>query len=289
MTIAIGAKFNGGVVVCADTKVVATDGATHHGSKVFLGTNPERMAWAVANAADDGNAAKMLAGELSYAVADAENYGDLIKQLKEKMTEWYSAFGSNKPPALHFLISWGGKGSSSLFFCEPPNTVYSVSHVMPIGQGARPIEPMVDGLFCTIPKFGVRSALLKLAYLMHIAKNQEGSACGGNTTTVVVTDRGTFTFVDGDEMEKAEKFAEKLDEFISTVRKGLLHSFAETPEEKPSIESIFTVSSLSQIYSELSNEAEALAFPSLKFLETGWWERKKLKTQPKLTDKTDEK
>jgi hypothetical protein len=36
MTIAIGGMFEGGVVVCADTKVLATDGATHHKSKVSL-------------------------------------------------------------------------------------------------------------------------------------------------------------------------------------------------------------------------------------------------------------
>ena len=86
VTIAIGAKFEGGVAVCADTKVVSTDGATHCGSKVFLGANPEKMAWAVANAADDGNAAKMLAGELSSAVSCAENYGDLLKRVKKSMT-----------------------------------------------------------------------------------------------------------------------------------------------------------------------------------------------------------
>ena len=34
MTIAIGAEFDGGAIVCADTKIVATDGTTTHGSKV---------------------------------------------------------------------------------------------------------------------------------------------------------------------------------------------------------------------------------------------------------------
>lgn len=275
MTIAIGATFEGGVAVCADTKIVATDGATHHGSKVVLSVNQKRMAYAIANAADDGNAAKMLAGELGCAVCDAGNYADLMKRVKQAMTEWHSAFGGVKPPALHFLISAGGKDGSSLYFCEPPNTVYSVSHVMAIGQGARPIEPFAEGLFWPIPKFGVKSALLKLAYLMQIAKNQEGSACGGKTTTVVVSDRGTFTFVDNDEMNKAEDFAEHLDEFLSSIRKGLLDSFAEGEQEKPSVEELFTINEISRKYSELSEQAKSLTFPSLVHLERGWWERKK--------------
>ena len=162
MTIAIGAQFEGGVAVCADTKVVATDGATHWGSKVFLGVSPDRMAWAIANAADDGNAAKMLAEELSSAVSDSKNYKDLLKRAKEIMTSWYSAFGNVKPPIVHFLVSLGGKDNSSLYFCEPPNTVCSVGDVMAIGQGARPIESFANDLFWSIPKFGAKSALLKL-------------------------------------------------------------------------------------------------------------------------------
>ncbi len=233
MTIAIGAEFEGGVAVCADTKIVATDGATTHGSKVFVSVTQKQMAYAIANAAEDGHAADMLAGELSSAACASENWADLQKKLKQTMTDWYLGFGTVKPPVLHFLLSYGGKEQSGLFFCEPPNTVLRVTHAIAIGQGARPIDTFIKNLFWPIPKFGVKTALLRLAYLMCRAKNEEGSACGGNTTTVVVTKDGAFTFVEQEEMQKAEDLASQLDEFLSDLRKQILSS---EPKESPEVD-----------------------------------------------------
>jgi 20S proteasome alpha/beta subunit len=268
MTIAIGAEFDGGAVVCADTKIVATDGATTHGSKVSLSVTPKKMAYAIANAADDGNAAKMLASELTSAACDSENWPDLQKRLKQTMTEWYSGFGTVKPPALQFLLSHGGNKHSGLFFCEPPNTVLSVTHAMAIGQGARPIEPLLPALFWPIPKFGVKSALLRLAYLMHRAKTEEGSACGGRTTTVVVSSDGAFTFLEDDEMKQAEELGASIGKFVGDLRKGLLSLPTQEAQEAE-------IKGFSQEYLELAKEAESLAFPSLDWLDKPWWKRKK--------------
>lgn len=268
MTIAIGATFEGGAVVCADTKVVATDGATHHGSKVTLSVNRNRMAYAIGNAAEDGYAAKMLSGELGAAACSSENFVDLQNKLKEKMTEWYLGFGSTKPPVLHFLLSAGGNGHSALYFCEPPNTVLFISHAMAIGQGARPIEPFAESLFWNLPQFGVKEALLKLAYLMHVAKSEEGSACGGKTTTVVVSDQGTFAFVSDDEMEAAEKWAERMDSLLGTIRSDLSGPFTQEEQE-------MKIKEFSQRYFDLAREAKGLSFPSLETLDKAWWDRKK--------------
>ncbi len=268
MTIAIGAEFDGGTVVCADTKIVATDGATSGGSKVSLSVTPKRMSYAIANAADDGHAATMLAGEMTSAACDSDNYGDLRIKLKATMTAWYSSYGLTKPPVLQFLLSCGGKATASLLFCEPPNTVLSVSHVMAIGQGARPIEPIMKGLFWPIPKFGVGSALLRLAYLMQRAKSEEGSACGGNTTAVVVTKHGAFTFVEDEEMQRAEALASKVDDFLAGFRKQLLST---DPKDAKAVD-------LKKHMKEVSKEAGLLTF-SLDLLDrTGW--RPKKHTSP---------
>jgi 20S proteasome alpha/beta subunit len=268
MTIAIGASFEGGAVVCADTKIVATDGATTNGSKVTLALTPKKMAYAIANAAEDGNAANMLASEMTSAACSAANWTDLVKRVKQTMTEWYSGFGAARPPALHFLLSHGGNEHSGIYFCEPPNTVLSVTHVMAIGQGARPIEPLLDKLFWPIPKFGVKSALLKLAYLMHRAKSEEGSACGGSTTTVIVSSDGAYTFVEEGEMQKAEEVAGRMEKFLGDIRKGLL-----SPEKLESQDA--AIKKFTQKYLELTSEAEALQFSSLSWLERPWWKSKK--------------
>jgi len=269
MTIAIGAEFDGGTVVCADTKIVATDGATSSGSKVSLSVTPKRMAFAIASAADDAHAASMLAGDMTSAACDSEHGRDLQNKLKETMTTWYSAYGAMKPPALHFLLSCGGRQTSNLYFCEPPNTVLRASHVMAIGQGARPIETLMNALFWPIPKFGVKSALLRLAYLMYRAKNEEGSACGGNTTTVVVTKGGAFTFVEDEEMRKAEDLASRVDDFLGDFRKQILSA---EPKDAKEVDM--------KRYVEMIKEAENMPF-SLEWLEKTGWKTTKQKSKAK--------
>jgi hypothetical protein len=258
VTIAIGAVFDGGTAVCADTKIVATDGATSSGSKVSLSLTPKKMTYAVANAAEDGRAATMLAGEMTNAACDSDSYEVLLIKLKEVMTAWYSAYGVMKPSAPQFLLACGGKRTSNLFFCEPPNTVLRISDVIAIGQGGRPIEPIMQTLFWPIPKFGVKSALLRLAYLMYRAKAEEGSACGGNTTAVIVTKDGAFTFVKDEEMQKAEVLASKVDSFLTDTCKQLLTS--EPKEAGQGMEQFVS----------LGKDAKELRF-SLELLnKTGW-------------------
>lgn len=74
MTIALGAAFDGGAIVCADSLVCASDGATSYGSKTFLGVSATKRMHAIANACEDAYAAKMLGEEISFAISDAEEY-----------------------------------------------------------------------------------------------------------------------------------------------------------------------------------------------------------------------
>jgi 20S proteasome alpha/beta subunit len=269
MTIAIGAEFEGGTIVCADTKIVATDGATSEGSKVMLSVNDRKIAYAIANAAEDGNAASMMASELGSAACGSESWAEISQNLKRVMTEWYSGFGGAKPPVLQFILSYGGLFNSGLYFCEPPNTVLRVSHVIAIGRGSRPIEPMMHGLFWPIPMFGVKEALLKVAYLMYRAKKDEGSACGGNTTAVVVTKEGSFAFVEGEEMEAAERLAAKIENNVEDFRNGMLSLL---PKDSQALKH----EKCAERYLALVKEAENLAFPGLDWLNKTGWKAKQL-------------
>src|SRR5271169_1076023 len=72
VTIAIGTPFSFGVIkgalVCADSLVVATDGATTFGTKTHLSITQRKSVFAIAGAADDGDASNMLAGDITSAL-----------------------------------------------------------------------------------------------------------------------------------------------------------------------------------------------------------------------------
>ncbi len=285
MTIAIGARYSDGAIVCADTKVVSTDGSTSSGSKAFVSVSSNQLSCAVANAADDAHAAKMLASQIANAVGSTpiatavgadtvSNWNDAFDRIKKTMTEWYSAFGAVKPPALHFLLACGGKNYSDLIFCEPPNTVWSCQEPMAIGQGARPIDNITVKLFWPWLNGGVRAALLKLAFLMHRAKKEEGSACGFETRTLIVTKKGRFAFIPNGEMAAAEQFAEKVDSLLADFRKALLSGEPKESRDK-------ALSELAKLYLELGEESDSLNFPSLSRLERPMpWEKQKPRLEP---------
>jgi hypothetical protein len=264
MTIAIGTRYDDGAIVCADTKVVSTDGSTSTGRKAFVSVSSNQLSCAVANAADDAHAAKMLASYIADAVGSSLAWTDVPNKIKKIMTDWYSAFGAVKPPLLHFLLASGGKDHSELYFCEPPNTVLSCHESMAIGQGARPLDNITSHLFWPWLAGGVKGALLKLAFLMYRAKTEEGSACGGATTTLIVTKRGRFAFIPSGEMEAAENLAKNVEDWLMEIRKSVLGGAAK--EE--------TAKELSKQHLYLSSRVEELEFPSLSRLERPMpWEK----------------
>src|SRR5438034_9962361 len=98
MTIAIGTLYSEGIIVCADTKVVATGGATTADSKVFASISPKGRMFLIADAAEDANAAKMLAGEISHAMCDAEKPYHLGPSIKAVMEPWHNSYHHVPPP-----------------------------------------------------------------------------------------------------------------------------------------------------------------------------------------------
>jgi hypothetical protein len=182
MTIAIGALYSEGVIVAADSKVVFSDGSTDMDTKLSLSMSPEQAMLAIADAAEDGHAAKTVAGKIGSAFIDAHReHKNPDTPLRNAMGRWYRSYGHSQVPILEFLVGnvivdeWAG-----LYYLQPPSTIL-MKAPMAIGRGARPVEPLLDLL--SNAKNPLKPQLLLTAYLMHLAKEQEGSACGGQTTT----------------------------------------------------------------------------------------------------------
>jgi 20S proteasome alpha/beta subunit len=261
MTIAIGALYSDGVIVAADSKVVFSDGSTDTDTKLSLSMSPERAMLAIADAAEDGRAAKTVAGGIGSAFIDAHRERKSPEiLLRNAMGRWYRSYGHSQPPGIEFLVgkvivdNWAG-----LYYLQPPSTIL-LKAPMAIGRGARPVEPLL-GLLDN-EKTPLKSQLLLIAYLMHLAKEEEGSACGGRTTVLVVAKDGSFTFVD--EMDAAEKLAAEIHSSIQQcVREmvGAATRFPTTPFQ--------------ELQKDLLSKAEKFEFASLRHLERNVWKRRK--------------
>jgi 20S proteasome alpha/beta subunit len=266
MTIAIGALYSDGVIVAADSKVVFSDGSTDSGNKLFLSLSPERAMFSIADAAEDAHAAKTVAGDISSAFVNAHREGkDSAKLLKRVMGTWYRSYGHSQVPVLEFLVGkvivdkWVG-----LYYLQPPSTVLWQAPFA-IGRGARPVEPLLSLL--SNGKNALKPQLLLLAYLMYLAKKEEGSSCGGHTSVLVITKEGSWTFVE--EMETGEDLA-------SDIHSSVQQYIRETVGAS----TVFPSTPFVDLQKELLDKAGKLDFPSLRNLDMNVW-KGKLPKRPK--------
>ncbi len=263
MTIAIGALYADGIIIAADSKVVFSDGSTDSDTKLSLSVSPERALIAIADAAEDGRAAKTVAGGIGSAFIDAHRESkspDIL--LKKAMGRWYRSYGHSQPPIIEFLLgrvivdNWAG-----LYYLQPPSTIL-IKAPIAIGRGARPVEPLL-GLLDN-EKNPLKSQLLLIAYLMRLAKEEEGSACGGHTNALVVTKEGSWTFVD--EMDAAEKLAADIQSSVQQCVREIVGASARFP-----------TTPFQELQRDLLSRAEKFEFASLRHLEWNLWKKRKPK------------
>lgn len=186
MTIAIGALYQGGIIISADTNVICSDGSRQQTRKVEATCNGDGC-FAIANASEDGNAAKTL---VSHLIADllanpVNSWAYLESLVADRMTHWAGAFQT--PPSVQLVLGARLNDGSglALYFCEPPNTVVrEPSGYLAVGAGASITNPLHQVLFSSCPKTA-RTKLIQIAYLMYRAK-KESALCGGRTISVVI-------------------------------------------------------------------------------------------------------
>jgi hypothetical protein len=269
LTIAIGADYYGGIIICADTKVVATDGATTADMKLSIGLASKMVV--VANAAEDGHAATMLADEIIFAIANTRTEEEEQQNIKQVMTTWHNSYGAQAAPHLQFIIGVTSGNLERILLCEPPATVLEC-HPVAIGRGARAVEPFLhipDGL---IPhSASMRATLLRLAFLMYRAKKDEGSACGGDTHAAVMPKGGMFFLVPKEEMAVAEKLAAEIDGLMLNVARMVTTDLSGASADSKSLET------LSSQYKTLLERWRNLDFPSIRRYEL---EREKKQKSP---------
>jgi hypothetical protein len=269
VTIAIGEMFTFGTItgalVAADTRIVATDLATKVGGKLHLSLTHGK-AFVIADAAEDGETAEMLAEEITSALCDksVENMTHLDGIVKAKMTEWYGAYGHNRPPSIQFILAAAIAGRCELFYCSPPNAVLRKTQPFAVGQGARPVDPLFPAPSNSPPT--AEAAILRAAYWMYRAKRDEGSMCGGPTSIFMISQFGKIALFGNKEIAAAEALGEKIDDLLQKCRYSLLS--AETASSQEVFLETFKVPFLA-----LAAKARDIAFPNLNWLEGTTWGR----------------
>src|SRR5260370_19716872 len=243
-----------GIFVCADTKVVASDNATSHGSKMALSLTPgSSRRFIIANAAEDAHAATMLAAEISTALCQPSST-TLESTIKQAMQAWYSAYSGGRAPSIEFIIGTSVDGVCSLFYASPPNTVLYKSHPFAIGTGARAIEPLLPTQ--DAPLWKLESTILRAAYCMYHAKNEEGTYVGGKTDAAVIDREGYFGFLEHEEMEQAEKASQEADKLFRVLCLGLFSRETLTNQRA-------FLSDFCRLFTEASAKATNIKFDSL--------------------------
>jgi hypothetical protein len=240
MTIALGYLCFHGVIVAADTALTVGDGELQEGRKLdtFI---CDTGSFALVHASSDANATRTLIAQIIEDVESQspKNYRDVKKLFTKAMTEWWQAFGRQKPPDTTLILGAKLVGQEpKLFFCEPPNTMLEKDDYVSAGAGDSVTQPLYDALFSNDggTYSDVQQILRRIAYLIHRAK--EGNVYCGKKTNCAVVWRHDYlpSEVEWVDMRRAEKASRELDELFSGVSMFVFGSGTTTIEPKAMIE-----------------------------------------------------
>jgi hypothetical protein len=253
MTVAIGAHFVGGMVLCADTNVVFGDGNVITGEKIsaWEGVGGSYL---IANAGKDAQAGTMLAAEILQCLAASTERFKIEPIVKHAMTEWHSGYTQVEPPETEFILAaTAGLQYNRLFFCEPPNTVTCLGDPIAVGCGSRIVDPLLGGMLAG--KCCLRPTILRIAYLMHRAKKGDIHLSGSETDLMVVSSSGEIRSVSRAEMKEAELLGPEIDFLLTHCCLAMLNG---TDEDQGNFIETFKVA-----YLKCVQQASEFTFPSL--------------------------
>lgn len=227
MTIALGMLCDGGAIVAADTRVILTDGSATQGEKV-VSFRTDFGSVAIANAADDANAAKTLVRKIIQSVEHSpiKKWDDLEETIAYEMTQWSNAFKAH--PATTFIIAACIKGVGvELYLCEPPNTVLPRPEgYAAAGGGSAVTDPLQKTLFdSSFSRFQEPQKIMRqMSYLLYRAK-KDHALCGGRTSAVYVRDDAQEPeWIRAVDFEMAETQSSKLDFLLKALAQFALFS-----------------------------------------------------------------
>jgi hypothetical protein len=264
MTLGIAVPFPGGSILCADSRIEASDASSagENDAALLSVTSGKRM-FAITYAAADPRAGRMLASEIAGVACGAPTRQDVIPGIKRVMGDWFRSYGVAQVPPIQFLVASNSTEDNSgrVLLCEPPSTVVETGGACVVGAGSRPLTPWLKLLTPRLAEsFSLRSTVLRLSYLNYLARRFEPHAIGEETEMIVLSNRGSFTYIDRRELKQAESIGEKVDALLLDMARQVLS--AETEQNPQTIAEEFL-----RGYFDVMEHNPQVFFPSLSYLE----------------------
>jgi hypothetical protein len=261
MTLGIAVPFPGGSILCADSRVESSDGsAAAETEAALMSVTSGKRIFAITYAAKDPRAGRMLASEIATVACGAASRQDIVPGIKRVMGDWFRSYGMAQIPSLQFLVASNSTDDSSgrILLCEPPSTVMETFAPCVVGTAAGPITPWLKML---APRQGIslRSTVLRMTYLLYLARKYDPTV-GEDTEMIVLSNRGSFTYIDRREIRQAEGLGEKVDVLLLDVARQVLT--AEMEQNPQTIAEEFL-----RGYFDVMEQNPQVYFPSLAWLD----------------------
>lgn len=264
MTVGLAVPFPGGSILCADSRVDAGGGPTPgDDSPALMSVTAGRRMFAITFAAQDPRAGAMLASEIATGACASPNRADVVPGIKRVMGDWFRSYGVAQVPSMQFLVASNSSDDTPgrVLLCEPPSTVVDTFGPCVIGSASRSVNTMLRLL---TPDAGrnasLRSTVLRMTYLMHLARRSDSKAVGEDTEMIVLSNRGSFFYIDRAELQQAEGLGEKVDALLLDMARQVLS--AEMEQNPQTIAEEFL-----RGYFEVMEQNPQVYFPSLSYLD----------------------
>lgn len=264
MTVGLAVPFAGGSILCADSRINAGGRSTPgDDSPALMSVTAGRRMFAITFAAQDPRAGAMLASEIATVACASPNRADVVPGIKRVMGDWFRSYGVAQVPAMQFLVASNSSEDNAgrVLLCEPPSTVMDTFGPCVIGSGSRSVNTMLRLL---TPRAGdntsLRSTVLRMTWLMHLARRSDPKSVGEDTEMVVLSNRGSFFYIDRAELQQAEGLGEKVDALLLDMARQVLS--AEMEQNPQTIAEEFL-----RGYFEVMEQNPQVYFPSLSYLD----------------------
>ncbi len=264
MNLGIAVPFPGGSILCADSRIDAGDPASvGEGDAALMSFTSGKRIFAITYAAKDPRAARMLASEIATVACNAPTRQDIVPGIKRVMGDWFRSYGIAQIPALQFLLASNSSDDNSgrVLLCEPPSTVMETFGPCVVGNSSRAVTPMLKLITPRFNQtFSIRSTVLRMTYLMYLARKYDPQTVGEETEMIVLSNRGSFNYIDSREIAQAEGVGEKVDSLLLDMARQVLS--AEAEQSPQSIAEEFL-----RGYFEVMEQNPQVYFPSLSYLD----------------------